>query len=135
MKLVAQRVVQPGEGPSRRSGVNAYCSLHGDIYWLDAPPDDLGRGALVNQILEVSPPVGNRVRSYLEVTAPDSTSSKQIAFAVADGAALLASGERPLPWRLSHGEVSFAFDLEEALAADWQLELSLLLRYALAVRV
>jgi len=134
MKLVAQRVVQAGSAPHRRSGINAFCYLHGDLLWLDAPPADLGRGQLASQIVEVSPPAGNRVRSYLEITAPDSTPDRQMVSAVQSGADFLADAGRPPPWRFGHGEVSFAFEVEAALAAQWQVELRMLLGYALAVR-
>jgi hypothetical protein len=134
MKLVAQRVVQVGSASHPRSGINAFCYLHGDRFWLDSPPDDLGRGKLVGQIIEVAPPVGNRVRSYLDVTAPDSTPDRQIVGAVQSGADFLADAGRPPPWRFAHGEVSFVFELEAALAAQWQVELRMLLGYALAAR-
>lgn len=134
MKLVAQRVVQPGNAPTRRSGFNAYCYLHGDRFWPNAPPEDLGRGRLVHLIREVEPPAGNRVRSYLDIVAPDATPSRQIAAAVQAGAEFLADAGRGSPWRLTHGEVSFTFEAEAALAAQWQIELRMLLGYALAVR-
>lgn len=134
MKLVAQRVVQPGTAPNRQSGINAYCYLHGDRLWLDTPPADLERGQLVNRIVEVDPPAGNRVRSYLEITTPDSTPSRQIAGAIQAGADFLADAGQELPWHFAHGEVSFVFELEAALAAQWQVELRMLLGYALAVR-
>jgi len=134
MKLVAQRVVQAGTAPNRKAGFNAFCYLHGDRTWLDAPPVDLGRGQLVSRLIEVDPPSGNRVRSYLEITAPDSTPNRQIAGAVQAGADFLADSGAEPPWQLAHGEVSFVFEVEAALAAQWQVELRLLLGYALAVR-
>jgi hypothetical protein len=133
VKLVAHRVVQPGTAPNRRTGFNAFYFGHGDRFWLDVPPGDLGPGQLVNQIIEVQPP-GNRVRSYLEIVAPDVTPNMQIAAAVQAGADFLADAGAPQPWRLAHGEVSFIFEAEAALAAQWQVELRLLLGYALAVR-
>lgn len=134
MKLVAQRVVQPGTTPHRRAGINAFCYLHGEVFWLDAPPQDLGRGRLAGQIIEVSPPAGNRVRSYLEITAPDSTPDRQIISAVQSGADFLADAGRQPPWKFAHGEISFAFEVEAALSEQWQVELRMLLGYALAVR-
>lgn len=134
MKLVAQRVIQPGDGPHRKSGVNAFCYLHGDLLWLNEPPPDLGRGQLVGRIIEVDPPSGNRVRSYLDITTPDSTPSRQIAGAIQAGADFLADAGQDPPWRLAHGEVSFVFEAEAALAAQWQVELRILLGYALAAR-
>ena len=133
MKLVAQRVVQPGTVPNRRSGFNAFYFEHGDRAWLDLPPADLGPGQLVGQIIEVPPP-GNRVRSYLEIVAPDASPNMQLAAAVQAGADFLADAASPQPWRLAHGEVSFAFEVEAALAAHWRIELRLLLGYAFAAR-
>jgi len=134
MKLVAQRVVQAGVAPHPRAGINAFCYLHGDLFWLDAPPPDLGRGRLASQIVEVDPPIGNRVRSYLDITAPDATPNRQIVTAVQSGADFLADAGQPPPWRFQHGEISFVFELEAALAAQWQVELRILLGYALSVR-
>jgi len=134
VKLIAQRVVQPGTVLNRASGINAFCYKHGDLFWLDAPPSDLGRGKLVSQIVEVAPPAGNRVRSNLEVTAPDSTPSRQLVSVVQSGADFLADAGRAPPWHFGHGEVSFTFEVEAALAQQWQVELRMLLGYALAVR-
>jgi hypothetical protein len=75
----------------------------------------------------------NRVRSYLEIVAPDSTPNMQLA-AAQGGTDFLADVGAPPPWHLSHGEVTFVFELEAGLAAHWQVELRLLLGYALAVR-
>lgn len=130
MKLIAQRVVRP---TNHATGVNAYCYLHPGRDWLDTPPDDLGRGILTSRIVEVEPPVGNRVRSFLEVTAPDRTSNLEIQRLVLDAAAVLAPSQR-LPWRVSHGELLFAFNLEQSLASQWDLELRILLGYLFEVR-
>lgn len=130
MRLVAQRVVRPSD---YASGINAYCYLHDGAFWLDTPPPDLGRGALVNRLIELSPPVGNRVRSYLEITTPDDTSPGAITEAVLSGADLLAASGTELPWRLAHGETSFEFNLELALVEHWTMELRILLGYALQV--
>lgn len=132
MKLVAQRVVQAGVVPYPATGINAFCYLHPGRTWLGEAPADLGRGQLAAQIVEVEPPIGNRVRSYLEIMAPDTTPPMQLIGAVESGASFLAdSGQHP-PWRLQHGEVAFVFEAEKALAAQWQVELRMLLGYVLA---
>lgn len=131
MKLVAQRVVRPS---NHATGVNAYCYLHPGRDWLDAPPDNLGRGKLSSRIVEVDPPSGNRVRSFLEVTAPDGTSNREIQGVVLEGASLLASTQGRLPWSLVHGETLFEFNLEQSLAEQWDLELRILLGYLFEVR-
>jgi hypothetical protein len=131
MRLVAQRVVRPSD---QASGVNAYCYVHPGVGWLDALPTDLGRGTLVGRLIEVSPPSGNRVRSYLEVTTPDETSARSIIEVVLSGAELLAAREQELPWQMAHGETSFEFNVEVGLAEHWLLELRILLGYALQAR-
>lgn len=129
MKLVAQRVVRPKDGAT---GINAYCYLHPGRSWLDAPPEDLGRGRLVNRLIEVDPPVGNRVRSYLDITTPDATADAEISRVVGEGVRLF---KKPLPWLQTHSETTFEFNLEQGLAEQWQLELRILLGYALEVRL
>lgn len=131
MKLVAQRVVRPSD---QASGINAYCYLHPGIHWPDAPPENLGRGLLEQQLIEIPPP-GNRVRSYLDITAPDGTSEQTITDVVLSGADWLASQARELPWELAHGEVSFSFNLDLGLVHQWPVELRILLGYALQVIV
>lgn len=131
MKLVAQRVLRPSNGAT---GINAYCYFHPGCDWLDAPPDDLGRGELRGRIIEVDPPSGNRVRSYLDITTPDHTTDLHITESVLSGADLLQSGGESLPWTLIHLETRFEFNLELALVQQWELELRMLLGYALQAR-
>lgn len=130
MILVAQRVVRPSD---RATGFNAYCYLHPNRQWLDEPPPDLGRGTLVGRLTEVPPP-GNRIRSFLDITTPDTTSDDEIVQVVSSGAALMFDTGRELPWNLRNSETRFRFDLELSLAEQWELELRILLGYALQVR-
>jgi hypothetical protein len=132
VKLVAQRVVRLKDGAT---GINAYCYLHPGRNWLERPPADLGRGQLTNRLIEIDPPAGNRVRSYLDITTPDATSDEEISRLVLEGANLQVDFRKPLPWALNHGEISFEFSLERSLAEQWQLELRILLGYALHVRL
>lgn len=99
MKLVVQRVVRLSD---RATGINAYCYLHPGVTWLDAPPSDLGRGTLVQRLVEVDPPRGNRVRSYLDITTPDATSNQEIVDIVINGAEFLRDIGDELPWHLNH---------------------------------
>jgi hypothetical protein len=69
------------------------------------------------------------VRSYLEITTPDTTSSREIARVVAESASLMDVG-KPLPWVIRHGETTFEFSLDQRLAEQWQLELRILHGYA-----
>ncbi len=131
MRLVAQRVVRPSD---QASGINAYCYLHPGRTWLDEPPSDLGRGLMSGSLIEVAPPRGNRVRSYLEITAPDTSTDPVIGRLVLSGADVLADTHEPLPWRLVHGDATFDYNLEAALAPHWSVELRILLGYALEAR-
>lgn len=131
MKLVAQRVVRPKD---QAAGINAYFYSHPGVEWFDSPPEDLGRGMLLRRIVEVKPPVGNRVRSYLEITAPDTTGDRQLVESVISGSDLLADSASALPWRLHHAEISFEFNLEFSLVEHWKIELRILLGYAIQVR-
>lgn len=131
MKLVAQRVVRPSD---QATGINAYCYHHPTRQWLDAPPPDLGRGVLVRRLIELDPPVGNRVRSYLDITTPDSTSDQEIEQAVLSGADLSVDFGSALPWSIGHAGTTFEFNLESSLVDQWEMELRILLGYALEVR-
>lgn len=129
MRLSAQRVVSPrGE-----KGINSYCHLHGPSNWLDEPPAEIlsSPGDLASSREEVPPP-GNRVRSYLDIIAPDHVPSAKIAREVIDAVTLLPSP--PLPMRVQSGNMTFIFNAERSLAAAWQGELKTLLWHALAVR-
>jgi hypothetical protein len=69
MRLTAQRVVsREGKG-----GINAFCYLHGPPQtWLDEPSPEVIKnpGHLTNSHVEI-PPLDNRVRSFLDLIAPD----------------------------------------------------------------
>jgi hypothetical protein len=129
MRLAAQRVVSPGG----RQGVNAFCYLHGPHVWLDTPPPEIAShpGHLVESRIEVKPP-GNRVRSYLEILAPDDTPSRAILEKALDIVGLLEN--RPLPLQVQSGEVGFEFNAELGLAAPWRYEFDVLLKRALDTR-
>lgn len=129
MRLVAQRVRSPS---THREGINAFCYLHGPVTWLDDPPADLPGGVLMNARAEVPPP-GNRVRSYLEIVAPDETPSHVMEREVEDSIDLLEN--QPFPLRLQSGDTTFQFDVESALAPAWRQEMRALLHRALEVRV
>ena len=131
MKLVAQRVVRPSD---QATGINAYCYLHRGRHWLDVPPPELGRGVLANRLIELDPPAGNRVRSYLVITTPDSTSNQEIGQAVLSGADIAVDFAHALPWSIHHAGTTFEFNLESSLVDQWEMELRILLGYALEVR-
>lgn len=127
MYLAAQRV----RASSGREGINAFFYRHGRV-WLGAPPPDVfperDPGELVHEYIELPPP-GNRVRSYLDIVAPDDTPSAKLIGRARD---LLGTGEqRPLPWSILDGDSLVRFGLDEALLPSWNAELGALLRAAL----
>src|SRR5687768_3322011 len=70
MYLAAQRVRAPTNG---REGINTFLYSHPGQRWNGMPPDEFRgphTGKLVAQNISVPPP-GNRVQSYLDITAPD----------------------------------------------------------------
>lgn len=78
-------------------------------------------------------PPGNRVRSYLDIVAPDDTPwteirSAFIAFA-SDAQAL------QMPWSGVVGRCLFRVEMDAALASQWQAELAELYRVATTVRI
>ncbi len=128
MYLVAQRV----HSLQGHEGINAFYYSHGPIAWLDKPPPDLHAGKLMNAQISVKPP-GNRVRSFLDIVSPDVTPSRHVWTAITDSIDLFEN--KNLPLRVQSGDVTFGFDVEQALAPSWRQELVYLLHHALAVRV
>lgn len=131
MLLTAQRVI----APDGRQGVNAFYYRHGAPAWIGrANEAELARRAeLVNTNVALPPP-GNRVRSYLDIWAPDFTPTGQVFRDVVEPLDLLVNTQQ-LPWNLSNGNTTFKFDLEADLAPGWYSELTHLLECALHVRV
>lgn len=131
MLLTAQRV----RSVSGVEGINAFCSLHGEYSWPGPPPSgvpDSNPGERANEIIAV-PPGGNRVRSYLDVIAPDETPTTEILAAVP--VFLTAVQTSPLPWVATAGRCTFRFGLEAGREGVWIAELRALLAVALRVRV
>ncbi len=69
MYLTAQRVFAP---QSKQTGINAFLYTHAGRRWHVPPGDipDRDPGRLAQKRIAVKPP-GNRVRSYLDIVAPD----------------------------------------------------------------
>ena len=129
MRLTAQRVVsQAGQ-----HGINSFYAVHGPYQWLDRPPDPIlaSPGELVESDIRVTPP-GNRVRSFLEIVAPDDMPSQRIIRGVMDCLDLLSN--RDLPLTVESVPMLFIFDAERALALAWRKELVTLLEHAIRVR-
>jgi hypothetical protein len=129
MYLTAQRVHSPA---SAREGINAFYYVHGAL----GPPaqgiPDQNPGELVAQTVVVAPP-GNRVRSYLDIVAPDETGWAELrpAFMI-----FVSETQRnPFPRVGTVKRCFFRIGMERALAQRWQHEIAELYRAAQAVRV
>jgi hypothetical protein len=125
MYVTAHRVVSPSTGAE---GVNAFHYIHGGYVWEGAPPPEFhpetNPGTLFNDAVEVPPP-GNRVRSYLDVVAPDDTPAGEIERAVAEATAREVPSRFPATW--TTGRLWVRLGLEGALVPVWRQELRLLL--------
>jgi hypothetical protein len=125
--LTAQHV----QAQAGAEGINAFCRLHGPYEWTDIPPEDLPRGELVHQAISI-PPGGNSVRSYLDVIAPDETSTHEIRSAIVPF--IEQSRGHALPWMSNVGQCTFRFGVEAGLHNHWPEEFRQLLLAALTVR-
>lgn len=131
MLLTAQRV-ESGAGDE---GVNAFCNLHGSFIWSGAPPagiPEANPGEPAHQRIEVQPG-GNRVRSYLDVIAPDETPTSEILGAVQQF--LVVVRDRPLPWTATVGRCTIRFGIDIGLEPVWTEEFRRLIAAAMHVRV
>jgi hypothetical protein len=121
MYLTAQHVQAPGGA----EGINAFRYAHGaDRIWEGLPPDgipDRDPGSLVARNVVVPPP-GNRIRSYLDIVAPDDTSWSEIRSALI--VFLSEAQRRPFPWVGVSGRAFFRVGLERALSTRWQREIA-----------
>jgi hypothetical protein len=123
MFLVAQRVVTPhGEG------INAFYHAHGPRPdWVWEPPDgvpDRDPGEVQHQDIQV---VGQgRVRSFLDIAAPDGTPVQQLQWAHQALVALAGVGAQ-FPVIVVSGPIFVRYDLESQLRDEWHAELHALL--------
>lgn len=132
MYLTAHHVLSPSTG---REGINAFYYSHGPYTWNGFPPPgipDQDPGELLAQTVVIAPP-GNRVRSYLDVIAPDETTWAEIrpSFMGFVG----QSQRSPFPWTGTIGRCSFRLGMDAALARQWQHEVAELYRAVQGVRI
>jgi hypothetical protein len=130
MYLTAQHVVAPLSGAE---GINAFYYEHGPDDWGVPPPEipDQNPGTLANETITVPPP-GNRVRSYLDVVAPDSAPWAEIRQSFLTFVTQVQ--RRPFPWVGVAGRCLFRIGLDLGLAGRWQHELADLYRAVEAAR-
>ena len=129
MYLAALRVVSPASGAE---GMNAFHYAHGREDWVFPPNPDQQPGTLANSHVSV-PPGGNRVRSYLDVVAPDGATWSEIRQELLRF--LLDNDNGPMPWSDRAGRCLFRLGMESALAQDWAHEAGLLYDAVKSVRV
>jgi hypothetical protein len=117
--LTAHHVVSP---TTLREGINAFLYLHGLPAWRVPPVGvpDQNPGQLVQQKIEVTPP-GNRVKSYLDVVAPDDAARAEIRQSFITFVSQVQ--REPLPWEGVVGRCLFRFGIERSLAPHWRQEL------------
>jgi hypothetical protein len=128
MYLVVQRVSHP----SGAEGINAFHYVHYDDDWVVPPHPDEDPGHLVNENVVVPPP-GNRVRSYLDIVAPDNAAWSEIRQALL--AFLLDHESEPMPWIGTSGRMRFRIGMDQALAQNWSSEATALYQAAKAIRL
>jgi hypothetical protein len=131
MYLTAHHVISPVD---RREGINAFLYLHGSYVWEQVPagiPDE-NRGTLVAQSLSIRPP-GNRVRSYMDIVAPDEARWEEVRIGLMD--VVRSVQLTALPWVGHSGRCYFRIGMEIGLACQWQRELATLYRTAQALRI
>jgi hypothetical protein len=122
MYLTAQKVVRPR---TQETGINAFYHEHGRRSWEAPPSPDRDPGKLVADRVRIDPPVGNRVRSYVDLVAPDGRPAKEILAAFQKF--LAHTKQKPLPWSGTEGSYLFRLGMDAALAKTWRAELAALL--------
>jgi hypothetical protein len=118
MLLSAQRV----RSPHGLTGINRYVYRHALPEWMAENLADLERSAvLATQDFEV-PPGGNSVVSYLDIFAPEGTTSVTIAVTVAR----IRAGHAPsaFPAEFRKGDVTVRLGLVFGLVLTWKNELT-----------
>jgi hypothetical protein len=129
MYITAHHVVAPKDGSE---GLNAFLYLHGKGQWSAPPRPEEDPGELKRKLISVEPP-GNRIRSYLDIVAPDPTSWGEIRQAFMQ---FVSESQRdPLPWARTLGQCLFRFGAEAELAKRWRTEIADLFRMTEAVRL
>jgi hypothetical protein len=77
------------------------------------------------------PPPGNRVRSYLDIVAPDEVRWEDVHVGLREFIARYQSG--PLPWAGESRNSYFRVGMDRGLSHHWQKELAALYRAAQAL--
>lgn len=125
MFLVVQHVAT-----AEQDGVNAYIHEHGvrDDWEWEPPPGipDEDPGTVIDDLTRVTVQGRGRVRSYLDIAAPDGTPASLSSRVHDVVASVLRSGGQ-FPLVIVSGPIFVRFEVEEALRYDWRAELRRLL--------
>lgn len=131
MYLTAHRVVSPS---TKEEGINAFYYTHGNYVWEGRPPlhllPDNDPGVLVKQSVAVSPP-GNRVRSFLDLVAPETCTAQTLARRVEAIREGDAPASFPAEWNVE--QLWLRLGLEQVLTPFWRQELWTLAERAIAL--
>jgi len=129
MYLASQHVHAPS---TPHDGVNTFLYSHGACTWEVPPLPDEDPGILVAQSISIRPP-GNRVRSYLDIVAPDAARWDEVRIGLME---FVGRSQRDaLPWNGRSGRCYFRLGMELGLARQWHKELALLYRSSQALRL
>ena len=131
MYLTSHHVRAPS---TKQEGVNSFLYVHGAQTWQEPPPGvpDENPGTLLAQSISIRPP-GNRVRSYLDVVAPDEVKWDEVRIGFMDFVG--RSQRNPLPWNGLSGRCYFRIGMELGLAQKWHKEIAILYRASQALRL
>lgn len=125
MFLVIQHVAT-----AEQDGVNAYIHEHGPRNdWDWEPPrgvPDEDPGVVIDRLTRVTVQGRGRVRSYLDIAAPDGTPVSMLTRVYDVIASVLRAGGQ-FPLVVVSGPLFVRFEVEEALRYDWRAELRRLL--------
>ncbi len=127
MYLTAHRVVSPSTG---EQGINAFYRLHGDEWrGLDEDPESVPSRLVRSRRLVTTK--GNRIRSYLDVIAPDASSPGEVLSSFHEF--LGAPSPSAFPCDTVLRGVRFRVGVERSLAASWRAEAQRLFNECLQV--
>ncbi len=123
MYVTAQRPA--ADEPYVWPGINAYLYLH-QMTWSGNPPPNLSAASFeaCHEIVPSRP--GRRIRSYLDIVAPDDCARDELRRAVEHLHGIVTSGASARPWSHVFGRCQVTFMIEPALDAAWHAELHLL---------
>jgi hypothetical protein len=123
MYLTAQRVFAP---KSKQTGINAFLYTHAGRSWRVPPGDipDRDPGRLKQKTIAVKPP-GNRVRSYLDIVAPDDLDPDELQRRLMTF--LRRMQGKPFPWEAVEGPCLFRIGMDAEVAKiGWSREVAVL---------